>query len=103
MCLEPIDPSSAVITTCQHIFCSPCLMRCLHMDAEAHCSEEREREETPGDGRCPLCRTELSAKDVVCAPGAHFTCFASTNVQILTAEEVRGRASGRASAAAIWQ
>jgi hypothetical protein len=56
VCLEPIDPTSAVITKCQHIFCSPCLMRCLHMDAEAHSSEEREREETPGDGRCPLCR-----------------------------------------------
>jgi len=31
VCLEAIEPASAVITKCAHIFCSPCLQVCPTM------------------------------------------------------------------------
>lgn len=38
--------------------------RCLHMALDSHGIQEGQA----GDGRCPLCRTELCAHDVVAAP-----------------------------------
>jgi hypothetical protein len=35
--------------------------------------------------------TSAAAAGARMSPGTHFTCFTSTIVQILTAEEVRGR------------
>ena len=64
VCLEPIEPTSAVITKCAHIFCSQCLQRCLRLTGDASPAPGSEA----GGGRCPLCRTDLCAHDVVAAP-----------------------------------
>ena len=35
VCLDAIEPASAVITKCAHIFCSPCLQVCVSASASA--------------------------------------------------------------------